>query len=149
MSTYKIKPTTYLLIAIILMISFDFLLPIKTLISTPWTFLGILPLIVGLVINARADRTFHLAGTAVCPFQTSSALVTDGPYRWSRNPMYLGFTLVLIGVAALLGSLSPYVIVIAFALLINARFIRMEEQKMAAIFGTQWEMYKERTRRWL
>jgi protein-S-isoprenylcysteine O-methyltransferase Ste14 len=149
MNVEKIKPPMYLLVAIIVVIALNFLLPIMVVIPTSWVFLGILPLIVGLAINIRADRAFHLAGTAVCPFEASSALVTDGPYRWSRNPMYLGFILVLIGVSVFLGSLTPYVIVLAFAFLMDRLFIRMEEQKMSAQFGLAWEAYKSQTRRWL
>ena len=63
--------------------------------------------------------------------------------------MYLGFTLVLFGVAILAGSLTPFVIVLAFALLIDGMFIRMEEQKLASTFGAEWDTYKSRTRRWL
>ena len=63
--------------------------------------------------------------------------------------MYLGFVLILIGVALLLGTLSPYIIVAGFALLLEVKFIRMEEMKLAATFGIKWEMYKQRTRRWL
>ena len=63
--------------------------------------------------------------------------------------MYLGFTLVLLGVSILAGSLTPFVIVFAFALLMDRMFIQMEEQKMASTFGAQWNEYKSRTRRWL
>jgi len=149
MNVYQIKPPTYLLIAILLVIALNFLLPIMILIPSPWTLIGLLPLVAGLAIDLRADRAFHLVGTAVCPFEAASALVTDGPYRWTRNPMYLGFVLVLIGVSVLLGSLTPFVIVAAFAVLLDLRFVRMEEQELAATFGIQWDLYKQRTRRWL
>jgi len=149
MQSYKIKPPTYLLIGIFLIVILHFTLPITTLISVPWTLLGIIPLVLGIVINVNADQIFHEAKTAVCPFEASSALVTDGPYRFTRNPMYLGFTLVLFGLSILAGSLTPFVIVFAFALLMDRMFIQMEEQKLAFTFGGQWEEYKNHTRRWL
>ena len=63
--------------------------------------------------------------------------------------MYLGFTLVLLGVSIFAGSLTPFVIVLAFALLMDRMFIRMEEQKLASTFGGEWNEYKIHTRRWL
>jgi protein-S-isoprenylcysteine O-methyltransferase Ste14 len=149
MDTSKIKPPTYLLIAILLEVSLYFLFPIMVLVPSPWTLLGIFPLVAGLAVNLQADRAFHRAGTAVNPFEPSSALVTSGPYRWTRNPMYLGFVLILIGAAILSGSLSPYIIVAAFTLLLDVKFIRREEQKLATIFGIQWEIYSHKTHRWL
>ena len=149
MKSFKIKPPTYLLIAIFLIVILRFTLPIMTLIPLPWTLLGVIPLILGIVINLSADQAFHEANTAVCPFDASSALVTYGPYRFTRNPMYLGFILVLLGVSILAGSLTPFVIVLAFALLMDGMFIRMEEQKLASTFGVHWAEYKSRTRRWL
>ena len=149
MQSYKIKPPTYLLIAIFLIVILHFTLPVMTLIPAPWTLLGVLPVVIGIVINLNADRIFHKAETPVCPFESSSALVTSGPYRFTRNPMYLGFTLVLFGVSILTGSLTPFVIVLAFALLMDRMFIQMEEQKMAVMFGAQYEEYKSHARRWL
>jgi protein-S-isoprenylcysteine O-methyltransferase Ste14 len=149
MNNKNITPPTYLLIAMLLEIALGIWLPVMELVPSPWILLGLISLTVGVVIDLRADRVFHMAGTTVNPFKTPSVLVTDGLFRWTRNPMYLGFVFILIGVAVLLGSLSPYIIVIAFTLIINEKFINLEEQKLAALFGIQWEMYKQRTRRWL
>jgi len=149
MQSSTIKPPTYLLIAIFLIVILHFTLPVMTLVPLPWTLLGVVPLVFGIVINVDADQLFHEADTAVCPFDKSSALVTYGPYRFTRNPMYLGFTLVLFGVSILAGSLTPFVIVFAFTFLMDRMFIRMEEQKLASTFGAQWEEYKSHTRRWL
>src|SRR5271157_243450 len=149
MKSYKIKPLTYLLAAIFLIVILRFILPVTTLIPVPWTLLGVIPLVMGFIINVNADQTFHEANTAVCPFEASSVLVTYGPYRFTRNPMYLGFTLVLFGISILAGSLTPFVIVFAFAFFMDRMFIRMEEQKLASTFGAQWNEYKGRTRRWL
>ncbi len=149
MKSYKIKPPTYLLIAIFLIVILYFTLPVTTLFPVPWTLIGVVPLVMGIVININADQIFHDAKTAVCPFEASSSLVSYGPYHFTRNPMYLGFILVLFGVSILAGSLMPFLIVLAFALLMDRRFIQMEEQKMASTFGTQWNEYKSGTRRWL
>lgn len=149
MQSYKIKPPAYLLIAVILTVVLHFAFPIMTVIPAPWTLLGIIPVVVGIVINFNADQIFHKADTAVCPFESSSTLVTYGPYRFTRNPMYLGFVLVLIGVSIVMGSLTPYLMAIAFAVLMDRKFIQMEEQKLAVQFGVEWKTYKSHTRRWL
>lgn len=114
-----------------------------------WNLLGLLPLALEIIINMNADHIFQQANTPVCPFELSSTLVKNGPDRLSRNPMYLGFVLALFGVAMLLRSLTPYLVVIAFGLLMDRMFIRMEEQNLVARFGTEWTEYKRRTRRWL
>ncbi|HUI89084.1 MAG TPA: isoprenylcysteine carboxylmethyltransferase family protein [Anaerolineales bacterium] len=149
MRSYKILPPTYLFIAVVIIVILHVLLPVATLIPSPWTLLGIIPLAVGIIFAVRAEQTFREANTAVNPFDAPSTLVTVGLYRFTRNPMYLGSALMLFGASILLGSLTPYIIVIAFALLIDRTFIRMEEQRMASTFGTQYEEYKSRVRRWL
>ncbi len=139
----------YLLIVIIVAIVLDFVLPVTTVIPSPWTLLGLIPLIAGILINLNADGAFRRAKTAVCPFEASSVLVQDGPYRFSRNPMYLGFVLMLLGASILMGSLTPFLTVLVFAVLIDRMFINMEEQKLSHAFGSAWEKYKSHTRRWV
>lgn len=143
------NPPTFLLAALVLAVALNFAVPILNLVPAPWRLLGALPLILGVVVNFQADQAFHTAETAVDPSKDPSALVTFGPYRLTRNPMYFGFVLILLGVALLLGSLSPYLAVLAFGLLMNTTFIPIEEQKLAAAFGSQWAAYQRRVRRWL
>jgi len=149
MKAKKIMPITYLLIAIIAMIALHLLFPEMIIIPPLWNFLGLIPLILGVTINLIADNAFHRANTTVKPFEESSALVTRGAFRISRNPMYLGFVLILIGIAVLMRSLTPYLVVVAFAILIDRIYIKVEERMLAEKFGSDWKAYKERTRRWL
>ena len=109
----------------------------------------IIPLALGVVINLVADGAFHKASTTVKPFEESSFLVTDGVFRISRNPMYLGFVLVLIGIAVLLRALSPYVFILTFMILIQSMYITVEERMLAERFGARWQEYQRNTRRWL
>ena len=145
----KLMPTTYLLMSVVAIVALHVLLPVAKVVPTPWNLLGILPLVVGVVINLVADRAFHAAQTTVRPFEKSSALVTSGVFRVSRNPMYLGFVLLLIGLAVLLRSLTPYLVVVAFAALLDRQFVAVEEQMLAEQFGADWQRYRLRTRRWL
>jgi protein-S-isoprenylcysteine O-methyltransferase Ste14 len=88
-------------------------------------------------------------GTTVKPLGKSTALVTSGPFRISRHPMYVGFVLVLLGAAMMLGTLTPFIIGAAFAIFIDVVFVRFEERKMEHQFGEAWREYKRRVRRWL
>ena len=83
------------------------------------------------------------------PFEGSSCLVTDGLYRFSRNPMYLGMVLILLGVALLLDSLTPLWVIALFVGWIHSQFIRHEEEMLFAQFGQDWLEYKARVRRWI
>ena len=145
----KLMPTMWLLIAIVIEVILHLVLPIAKIVPRYWNVLGIIPLALGVVINLLADRAFREANTTVKPFEKSAALLTDGVFQISRNPMYLGFVLVLIGIAVLLRSLTPYLVVIGLAVLMQRVYIVAEESKLASEFGAQWESYRRRTRRWL
>ena len=149
MDIKNVMPPTFLLIAIIVMIAIHFLFPVVMIIPLLWNLSGIVPLALGVIINLIADQAFHKANTTVKPFKASTALITEGVFRVSRNPMYLGFVLILIGIAVLLRSLTPYVIVFAFVILVDRLYIRSEENMLAEKFGIEWIEYKRRTRRWL
>jgi protein-S-isoprenylcysteine O-methyltransferase Ste14 len=149
MKTKGIMPTTYLLTGIVAMIAIHFLFPAAKVIPPLWNLLGVIPLTLGIVINLVADGAFHKANTTVKPFEESTVLVTDGVFRISRNPMYLGFVLILIGIAVLLRSLTSYLIPVVFAVLIDRMYIAVEERMLAEKFGMEWQAYKQSTRRWL
>jgi protein-S-isoprenylcysteine O-methyltransferase Ste14 len=149
MNAKKIMPTTCLLISIVAMIALHFLFPAKRIIPPLWNLLGIIPLALGVIINLIADKAFHTAHTTVKPFEESAILITNGIFRISRNPMYLGFVLILTGLAVFMRSLTPYVVILVFAILIDRVFVTVEERMLAEKFGEEWKEYKENTRRWL
>lgn len=147
-SKQRILPPTYLLLALLTMAVLHFLLPLRQVATFPWSLTGIAPLLCGLSLNLEADRRFKQHKTTVKPYESSTSLVTVGVYRISRHPMYLGFVLILFGVAILLGSLSALSVVFAFAVLMEYVFVRMEERMMATTFGDEWLAYKAKVRRW-
>ena len=149
MNGSKMLPPTYLLIAIAVMVVLHFVFPIMTIVSLPWNLLGIIPLVVGVVINMVADNSFRRANTPIKPFEEPTALVTSGMYQVSRNPMYLGFVLILVGIAILLGSVMPYIVIPVFMILIEKSFIRVEEHRLEQKFRQQWLEYRQRVRRWV
>ncbi len=149
MNNRTILPPTYLWAAMILMVALHFVVPVIRLITFPWQLVGLLPLVLGAALNLVADKAFRDAKTTVKPFQESTALVTTGAYRLSRHPMYLGFVLILLGLAVLLGSLTPSLVIPPFALLMDRAFIVVEEGMLAQKFGQAWLDYKQRIRRWV
>ncbi len=142
-------PPTYLLITILVMIGVRFLFPLAVFIPPLLGLLGFVPLAVGVVIEGIADQAFRRAQTTVRPFEVSSKLVKDGVFQFSRNPMYLGFLLILCGVGVILGSALPFAAVALFLLLIDRKFVRREERMLEDRFGDEWRQYAARTRRWI
>jgi protein-S-isoprenylcysteine O-methyltransferase Ste14 len=145
----KLLPPTYFCFAIVLIIVLHVLMPGPQVVSSPWRYLGVIPLVLGSTFSVLADQAFKRFGTTVKPFEGSTALVTDGVFGISRNPMYLGFVLLLAGIAMLLGSIIPWIVVAIFPVLMEIRFIRDEEAMLEARFGDAWLEYKQRVRRWL
>lgn len=149
MSSKKMLPPTCLLIAILVMVPTAVLFPILRVIPPVWNLLGVITIAVGITINLIADSLFQQVYTTVKPFERSSALAVGSVYSISRNPMYLGFVLILAGIAILLRALSQWVVVIGFAILIQRIFIRIEERMLAKQFGALWDAYCKHTPRWV
>ncbi len=92
---------------------------------------------------------FRKADTAIAPFAKPSALVTTGPYRITRNPMYAGILLALLGFAIAINSLSAMLTALLFPLAISFLVIPWEEAKLYDIFGDDYLAYKKKTPRWM
>jgi protein-S-isoprenylcysteine O-methyltransferase Ste14 len=142
-------PPIYFLVALIAMVALHVLWPIRRPLAFPATLVGLAPLALGIALNLLADREFRRHHTRVRPFERSTALITSFPFSVSRHPMYLGLTLMLVGVWLLLGSIAPAVAAIAFALLMDRVFVRNEERMLAEQFDEAWDRYRSRVRRWL
>ena len=145
----RIIPPAWMLLALLASLALHRWLPLLRLLHAPWTWLGVPLIALALLLALTALVGFRRAGTPVIPFERSTALVTGGPYRFTRNPMYLGLTLLLLGVAALQGSLGAFLPVPAFVLIIQKRFVEGEERFLTEIFGEQYLSYRRRVRRWL
>lgn len=110
---------------------------------------GVLLTILALWLVATAMRSFKREGTNVIPTQPALRIVTSGPYRFTRNPMYLGMVLVLLGLSLIFslewGVILTPVLWLAFDRLIVVR----EEAYLRRKFGATYEALLSRTRRWL
>ena len=142
-------PPTLLGIAIAAMIAVHCLLPVIRVIGWPWTLLGVVPIAFGVAWNIWADQLFKKHQTTVKPHVAPTTLVQAGPFRFSRNPMYVGMTAIVVGVAVGLGSLAPMAILVGFIALLAGVFVPMEERAMRQTFGDAWRDYAQRVRRWL
>ena len=103
----------------------------------------------GLFLIIYGGVMFKIAKTEIIPFRDATALVTTGVFRISRNPMYLGMSLLLSGAAVAAGSFSSLFVVPVFMLIIEFRFIRPEETMLHNRFGAQYDAYRRSVRRWL
>ncbi len=139
----------YFLLAVMVMVLLHKLMPGPIWLRAPWSFAGAVPAVLGLALGSSGALLFKSAGTTIRPFQESRSLVVAGPFRISRNPMYLGMTLVLIGLAIFLGSISPWIAIPFFVLVIHRLFIPHEEAALADQFGAHYAQYRTRVRRWL
>lgn len=103
----------------------------------------------GVVLMVWALITLRRARTTIMPNEAASALVTNGPFRFRRNPIYLADMLILLGVAELLRNIWLVLLTPAFGLLVTWLAILPEERHLEARFGDAYREYKERTRRLL
>jgi protein-S-isoprenylcysteine O-methyltransferase Ste14 len=145
----RIMPPTLFYACVVLMVLLAWLCPISTIIRLPINLLGIVPLLLGLGMAIWGSRKFGEVGTTIKTFGEPDLLVTDGLFGFTRNPMYLGFVLALLGVWIVLGSLSPGAGVIVFFLSADRWYIRFEERVLTETFGLEFEAYRARTRRWI
>jgi len=137
------------LIFIILEIVAHFFFPIQRFIFSPYKYIGILVIILGAIPNLMIHSLFKKAQTTIKPDEVPSALLTLGIFKISRNPVYLGMTLVLFGEAILLGSITCFVFPILFVIITDVWVIRMEEKNLEKKFSQEYLDYKKRVRRWI
>jgi len=106
---------------------------------------------VGLTIDLVSVLAFRKAKTTVTPLkpERASQLVISGFYRFSRNPMYLGMLLILIGAAIWFGSLANIAVLAGFVAYITAFQIKPEETRLEQLFGAEYRVYRQQVRRWL
>ena len=149
MNSKKILPPTYFLICLLASIGVHFILPLKRLVNHPYCIIGIVFIALGIWLNLWADRLFKANCTPVKPFEKTTCFIKEGPFRFSRNPMYLGMFLILLGVSVALGSLSPLIFAVGFLITMQVIFISHEEKALEEAFRQDFINYKKRVRCWI
>lgn len=125
--------------------------PLLRFLGPPWNRIGWAFIATGAFLDAVSVAAFIRAKTTVNPLRVdqTSHLVVSGLYRLTRNPMYLGLMTLLAGWALLLGTLSPWLMVVAFERLIVTFQIRAEEAALSARFGDTYARYTRQVNRWI
>ena len=141
-------PLVTLFFACCIYFSRDFFLTINTL---ALTLLSYVLFLLGFGILFTAARSFKKHNTTINPIkiETASSLVVSGIFNYSRNPMYLGMALILLGLSLKFNLLGGLIFTALFILFITNFQIKPEEKAMQKIFGEEFLSYKNKVRRWL
>ena len=119
------------------------------LVHPPYHLFGIAIIAIAAALMIWAGLVFNKNKTTLLHNDRPAALVTSGPFGFSRNPIYLGMALGLIGIAIFIGTVSLFFTPIAFVLTINWTYIPHEEKRLEQLFGKEYLNYMDRIRRWL
>jgi protein-S-isoprenylcysteine O-methyltransferase Ste14 len=125
------------------------IIPLHFLPSTPARWLGILLVLLSIMIVTSAYRALARAKTTFDVRKPTTAIVSDGAFRYSRNPMYLSLTLLYFGIAFLVNSLWLLLLVLPVVIFIQWGVIEREERYLERKFGQVYLLYKGRVRRWV
>jgi len=106
-------------------------------------------IVTGLVIEGSAANQFRRLGTRMEPWKPTTALSTDGLYRFSRNPIYVGFTLMYLGFAVAMDSLIAVAFIVPCLIVVDRFVVQREERYLTGKFGGEYDAYRARVRRWL
>ena len=145
----RLLPPTYFYSILIIAIISHFLYPITMLIKQPYSFIGIIIVVIGILLNIWTDVIFKKRNTTVKPYEAPSHLIVEGPFKISRHPMYLGMLVILFGFSIFLGSIVSFIFPLIYFLIIEYYFIPFEEQKLEEVFEKDFINYKKRVRRWI
>ena len=145
----RINPPTLFWILIAAIVAVDQFSPLVafTVPWLPWVGAGLI--ISGVGISAAGKSQFLRAGTNVYTFEEPGELVSEGLYRFSRNPMYLGLVLAGTGTALVSATLAALVLAAVFAAIVRYGYIEYEEHAMQHKFGKEYEAYCRMVGRWL
>lgn len=116
---------------------------------TLFRFIGAGLIVLGLTLGGSAVGLFRAAGTSPVPFRPTTALVLDGPYHFTRNPMYLGMLLIYSGIMLITNAAWPLVFVPVIVAVITRNVIVPEEKYLSRKFGGEYEVYRRQTHRWI
>lgn len=128
---------------------YGYALPLSRVAGSAVEPIGVGIVIIGVFLVAWGLLTFRRARTAIIPSHSASRLVTNGPYRYTRNPMYTGLTIAYVGAAALIDSAWPLILLPVVLLALTRLVISREEAYLTDAFGAEYGAYQARVGRWL
>lgn len=114
-----------------------------------WDIVGASLVLLGILLPVWGARAFKRHETNILPYKDPDNMVTDGPFKFTRNPMYLGMMLVLAGAATIVGTKLGLIFPLVFFGVANWWYIPFEESRMAEAFGDKFTEYKSQVRRWI
>ena len=148
-SGVRVPPPVFYLTALAVGVALDYLWPLSLIGGASRYVVGTFLVAVSVAIMPSVLWRFRRAGTPFDVRKSASALVTDGPYRFSRNPAYLSLTLVYLGIGILLDSGWVLILVVPVLVVMDRWVVASEERHLEAKFGEQYSRYRSSVRRWL
>jgi protein-S-isoprenylcysteine O-methyltransferase Ste14 len=149
MSRRKALPPTYFWLSVLAMICLHYAYPIYRFLGYPYNLVGLVPMVFGLWVNMWCSAHFKRIGTTVKPFEEPDALVTRGPFKRSRHPMYVGMVAALVGLSVVLGTVTSLIVIPVFVWAVQRRFVIPEEHALERAFGDEYAQYKQQVRQWI
>jgi protein-S-isoprenylcysteine O-methyltransferase Ste14 len=144
----KIHPPLLAVALILITLILHFVLPEESLVGWHHV-IGLVLVAVGAGLSSFAAAIFQARDTTRNPYGDPATFVVQAPYTWTRNPMYLGITTALFGLAIFFGSIVMLLAPIAFFIVIDRMVIPREEETMERLFSQQYVDYKNQVRRWV
>ena len=144
----RIIPPIVYLIGLVIGFGFERLWPIIEMRSVLTIIIGIILILLSVLLIVPSILKFRIAATPFDIRKPATALVTDGPYRYSRNPGYLALTLLYIGLALIIGSIWVVIMLAPVLVVIHYGVIKREERHLLDQFGEEYIHYKKKVRRW-
>ena len=146
----KLPPPIWAFIYVLLAAAASWLLGWPRLPGLPLPIVGVLLILLGVIAPVWAFRLFRREGTEISPTSPANRrLVTTGPYRLTRNPMYLGLVMTTFGIALWVGAWPMFAAPLAVFATASYVHIPHEEAKMRRQFGAAYDEYVRRVRRWV
>ena len=143
------RPPFIYLSAIALGLALHVFWPVRLVAPFLGTPIGVVLTVVAIALFVLAVRTFRIAGTPIPGNRPTTAIVRTGPYRFSRNPIYLAFSLFQLGLAFWINSFGLLITLIPAVALMSLVVIPREERYLEARFPSEYVPYKASVRRWL
>ena len=145
----KIYPPLMVLAGIITQLLIGYIAPVEPLLSATWQYIGIALMVLGFATILLAARSFRKHETTIIPDGQPSTLMEGGLFAYSRNPIYVAMTVLLVGSGLAIGHIWALIVVPLFVLLVQQIWIVKEEENLEAEFGQIYRNYKIKVRRWL